>query len=161
MCEQWRDVVGYEGRYRVSDQGNVWSCLTNRLLHQQPTWKGRLLVTLIPASGKIDKRTLSVSRLVLEAFVGPCPEGMECCHYNDIPDDNRLENLRCDTHHANLQDQIRNNGGPANSRRTHCKNGHEFTPDNITRRTDAPRARRCRECTRLEARRRRARMRNK
>lgn len=75
MVETWRDVVGYEGRYRVSDQGNVWSCLTNRLLHQQPNQKDRLLVTLIPASGKIDKRTFSVSRLVLEAFVGPLSRG--------------------------------------------------------------------------------------
>ena len=161
MVETWRDVVGYEGRYRVSDQGNVWSCLTNKLLHKRPTHKGRLQVTLLPESGKANKQTVYVHRLVLEAFVGPCPDGMECCHYNDIPDDNRLENLRWDTHHANLQDQIRNNGGPANSRRTHCKNGHEFTPDNIARRTDAPGARRCRECTRLATRRRRARLRNK
>ena len=90
MVETWRDVVGYEGRYRVSDQGNVWSCLTNRLLHQQSTWQGKLQVTLVPATGKANKRTLSVHRLVLEAFVGPCPEGMVGCHYDDNPTNNVL-----------------------------------------------------------------------
>ena len=34
-----------------------------------------------------------VHRLVLEAFVGPCPEGQECRHLNGDPGDNRLENL--------------------------------------------------------------------
>lgn len=48
-----------------------------------------------------------VHRLVLEAFVGPRPEGMECCHYNGDPADNRLENLRWDTSKGNTSDSIR------------------------------------------------------
>jgi hypothetical protein len=31
--------------------------------------------------------------LVLETFVGPCPEGMQCAHLNGDPSDNRLVNL--------------------------------------------------------------------
>lgn len=152
MCEQWRDVVGYEGRYRVSDQGNVWSCLTNHLLHQQPTRRGRLQVTLVPATGKANKRTLSVYRLVLEAFVGPCPEGMVACHYNDIPDDNRLENLRWATHSDNMRDRVRN-GNDRNANKTHCPRGHEYS--NTNTRIGALGGRVCKVCDRLAARRRR------
>lgn len=55
---------------------------------------------------KVDGRAVnrSVHRLVLEAFVGPAPEGMEGCHNNGDPWDNRLENLRWDTHQANMAD---------------------------------------------------------
>jgi hypothetical protein len=48
-----------------------------------------------------------IHRLVLEAFVGPCPEGMECCHNDGNPLNNSLENLRWDTHKANMEDQLR------------------------------------------------------
>ena len=37
---------------------------------------------------------LLIHRLVLEAFVGPCPHGCEADHINCDPHDNRLENLR-------------------------------------------------------------------
>lgn len=47
-----------------------------------------------------------MARLVLEAFVGPCPEGMEACHFPDRdPANNQLENLRWDTHQANMVDK--------------------------------------------------------
>lgn len=48
-----------------------------------------------------------VHRLVLEAFVGPCPAGMECCHEDGDPGNNRLTNLRWDTHAGNMQDAVR------------------------------------------------------
>ena len=48
-----------------------------------------------------------VHRLVLEAFVGPCPEGLEACHSNGDPTDNRLENLRWGTHEDNHQDRVK------------------------------------------------------
>jgi hypothetical protein len=48
-----------------------------------------------------------VDRLVLEAFAGPCPEGLECCHNDGDPANNRLENLRWDTRKANVEDSRR------------------------------------------------------
>lgn len=42
---------------------------------------------------------------MLEAFVGPCPEGLECCHENGDESDDRLDNLRWDTHSNNLMDR--------------------------------------------------------
>jgi len=48
-----------------------------------------------------------VHRLVLETYVGPCPEGMECRHLNGNPQDNRVENLAWGTSAENGQDIIR------------------------------------------------------
>ena len=48
-----------------------------------------------------------VHRLVLEAFIGPCPDGMECCHNNGNKQDNCIENLRWDTRKANSRDSVK------------------------------------------------------
>lgn len=54
-----------------------------------------------------------VHRLVLETFVGPCPDGMEACHGNGDNSDNRLENLRWDLHQSNIDDKTRHGTQPA------------------------------------------------
>jgi len=49
---------------------------------------------------------VSVSHVVLEAFVGPRLEGMEACHFPDRdPNNNAVSNLRWDTHAGNVMDQ--------------------------------------------------------
>ena len=73
------------------------------------------------------QRTHKVHRLVLEAFVGPCPEGMESCHANDIPGDNRLENLRWGTRRENLLERDTNGKPRAKPRpRVACRQGHAY-----------------------------------
>jgi len=49
----------------------------------------------------------TVHRLILETFAGPCPEGLEACHGDGNSANNRIKNLRWDTHRANIQDSIR------------------------------------------------------
>lgn len=49
-----------------------------------------------------------ICHLVLLAFVGPCPNGMECCHWDDDPSNNVLSNLRWGTKEDNARDAIRN-----------------------------------------------------
>lgn len=90
-------------------------------------------------------RSRYVHHLVLEAFVGPRPDGTEACHWNDVPDDNRLVNLRWATKSENRLDCVRN-GNDANARKTHCLRGHEFTEEN-TRPYDG--RRHCRACQRI------------
>lgn len=108
--EVWKDVVGYEGYYQVSNQGRVKSIVSNKrknrkdvefILNQTRKKTGRLTVNLCVN----DKRnTQFVHTLVLNAFVGPRPEGYECCHNDDDKNNNTLENLRWDTHINNIKD---------------------------------------------------------
>jgi hypothetical protein len=111
MNERWLPVPGYEGSYLVSDRGRVASLRHSDGPRREPYMlkpskcAGRPVVSL--CGGRPPRRE-SVGRLVLLAFVGPCPPGMECCHANDDPWDNRLENLRWDTRRANVADARRN-----------------------------------------------------
>lgn len=57
---------------------------------------------------KISGETVKVHHLVLEAFHGPRPYGLEGCHGPGGSQDNRAEVLRWDTHQENLKDRERN-----------------------------------------------------
>lgn len=54
-----------------------------------------------------EKKALYVHELVLEAHLGPRPEGAVCCHYDGNPFNNDLANLRFDTRRANSADARR------------------------------------------------------
>ena len=47
-----------------------------------------------------------MSTFVLEAFVGPCPQGVECCHNDGNCLNNAESNLRWDTSKSNKADQL-------------------------------------------------------
>lgn len=100
----WLPVVGFDGAYEVSDLGQVRSVKTGRLLKPaRINSLGHLQVKLY-RDGKQHGRL--VHRLVLEAFKGPCPPGMEARHVqtNDTSD-NRLGNLAWGTYTENELDK--------------------------------------------------------
>lgn len=154
LRETWLPVVGWEGLYEVSDLGRVRSVervvqfgaqtrtVRSTILKPGRTTKGALFVML--SNGKAYNRR--VHQLVLEAFVGPCPPGMEGCHWDDNKENNALVNLRWDTHSANMHDKVRN-GGCHQSAKTHCPRGHEYTPENTKKNGNG---RWCRECHRSD-----------
>lgn len=131
MIEQWKPVPGYGGFYEASNQGRIRSkdrFLAKKLPNGR-IWarhvKGRLMSLYEDGGG--DRlavrlvhegigKSVFVHKLVLLAFVGPCPQGMECCHWNGVASDNRLLNLRWDTHYENVQDQKRHGTGPKGER---------------------------------------------
>lgn len=53
------------------------------------------------------RKVFTLHRLMLLAFVGPCPEGMECCHEDGDPTNNDLSNLRWGTHSSNGKDMVK------------------------------------------------------
>jgi len=57
-----------------------------------------------------------IHRLLLEAFVGPCPNGCEALHINGDRIDNRLENLRWGTRLENVADMVRHGTAKIGSR---------------------------------------------
>jgi hypothetical protein len=101
IVEQWKPVLGYEGLYEVSDQGRVRSLRSGKLMRQSVANTGYMQLNL---SGNDGPQLKHAHRLVLEAFVGPCPNGMEGCHANGNRQDNRLNNLRWDTRKGNMAD---------------------------------------------------------
>ena len=105
------DFMGY-ARYSIGTDGSLWSRYvwggqgsTGPWVQKKPTSDGiRMVVKLVNANGG---KTFNVHRLVLTAFVGPCPEGMECCHSDGDHRNNRLDNLRWDTHSSNELDKLK------------------------------------------------------
>lgn len=99
--------------YTITKGGRVWS--TSRVTPHGHRHRGKWLRPGVLRSGyrnivlyiNSQGYTCYIHRLVLETFVGPCPEGMEVCHNNGNRADNRLENLRWDTRQENIQDAIK------------------------------------------------------
>lgn len=133
--ETWKPVLGYEGLYEVSDHGRVRG-ITRRDA-QGRVWPARILspgdrsryaVVGLWRDGK--QQMAKVHRLVLEAFVGPCPEGKEACHGPAGSGDNSLGNLRWDTRSENMLDQVRH-GTHARASRVSCPYGHRLEAPNL------------------------------
>lgn len=117
--ENWKDVVGWEGLYQVSDLGRVkslertfttrnrWGEMlkTKRERIMQPNLSGGypyLSVTL-QRDGYLKRR--SVHSLVCEAFHGPRPTPKHhCAHGDGDPINNRADNLRWATVKENSED---------------------------------------------------------
>lgn len=108
--EIWKPVPGYLG-YEVSNLGRVRSFKRGSafILSASPESNGYPRVYL-RKNGKTVH--LKVGCLVMRAFVGPRPRGLEVCHNDNNKLNNNLENLRYDTHSSNIQDQW-NAGRPA------------------------------------------------
>jgi hypothetical protein len=105
FMERWLPVIGFEEIYEVSDHGNVRSIKTGKIkaytLNKQDNrpfmglWKHNKIKIFKPHT------------LVLTAFVGPRPVGLECCHNDGNPWNNCLENLRWDTPKSNQRDRAK------------------------------------------------------
>lgn len=150
--ERWLPIPGYEDCYQVSDAGQVRSIPRAtrhhwRTLRQISIKRNGYRVVSLSREGAI--RQWRVHQLVMLAFVGPCPKGQEVCHENGVSSDNRLSNLRYDTHRNNQLDVARH-GHHQKANKTHCDRGHEFTPENT--RVTTKNQRRCRECNRADQR---------
>lgn len=143
--EEWRRVPGYEHTYAVSSLGRIYS-------RPRPTTAGGILrgsidnhgyrrVALVQGGKQVTRRT---HVLVMLAFVGPPPAGMEILHMDGDKANPRLDNLRYGTHQENGIDTVRH-GSNAMANRTHCPRGHVYDQAN----TLVSRGRRyCRACRR-------------
>lgn len=116
--ECWKPIPDFPG-YEVSNHGRVrsyrarggnengssWhiSDRPQRILSQSEDNAGYLGVALCKnGKGYYSK----IAQLVMNAFVGPPPYGLEICHNDGNRKNNHLSNLRYDTHSANIIDCI-------------------------------------------------------
>lgn len=101
--EEWR-TIAHHPRYEVSSHGRVRRADTKKLMRTDHSNKGYRRVQLSDR-GTVTRRL--VHHLVLEAFVGPRPDGMEACHFPDRnPSNCRLDNLRWDSRQGNHADKL-------------------------------------------------------
>ena len=106
--EVWKDVLDYEGYYKVSNKGNVFSVerLDSRgykcggiLLRQTCDQRGYPRVNLYK-NGKMKNKT--VHRLVAEAFIPNPNNYLEINHKDEVKGNNNVENLEWCTRKYNV-----------------------------------------------------------
>jgi hypothetical protein len=107
-AENWLAIEGYEGRYAVSDQGNVMSMNFAKSglpgLLKFNLSRGYQTVEL--QTGPVKKR-FTVHRLVAGAFIGPRPEGMQINHIDGVKANNAASNLEYVTPSENQKHSFR------------------------------------------------------
>ena len=111
MKEMWKPVVGYEGRYEVSDHGRVRSVWFRNMhtdrqrqipLMLQP-WTDDLGYKRVCLCGRTPRpRKKAIHQMVLEAFIGSAPTKYEAAHLDGNPSNNSIGNLRWVSHSQNL-----------------------------------------------------------
>jgi hypothetical protein len=120
-------VVGLRKYYKISNYGRI-KCVKNfsykvrvfdlnkRKLGWRTIFKKKELLTPFVNEGYFNIRLFTgkgvtkfkIHRLVLEAFKGPCPEGMMGLHKDDNPENNHIDNLYWGTRSQNRLDAYRN-----------------------------------------------------
>ena len=144
--EQWRAIPGYEGLYLVSCNGAVLSLPRGRAPGgpmRTPVNKHGYQEVNLTKNGR--QKVHLVHAVVLAAFTGPKPPGMQTRHLNGDSADNRLENLAYGTGSENQLDVVRH-GMHNHARKTHCPAGHPYDEKNTRVIPSRPRARYCRAC---------------
>lgn len=113
--EEWRTMVGWEGRYEVSNQGRVRSLFRPKRPGQGgrdcPAMIRRLQlnrygypVVFLNGNGKPVLK--SVHRAVVEAFIGPIPNGMVVNHRDGLKTNNHISNLEICTCKQNSRHMV-------------------------------------------------------
>ncbi len=130
MSELWKDVIGFEGRYMVSNLGRIKSLPNSRrktdlILKQTRRADGRFVVNLTYSEHGCWRQVVKqVHWLVAGAWLGKRPKKTEVCHNDGDCGNNCVENLRYDTRLSNIQDRKKHDGCNAGE-----KNGMSILTD--------------------------------
>lgn len=113
--EEWRPVVGYEGRYEISSEGRVRAWIPR--YRERPPVTPRILCPNHGIAGRYDgvtvcdghggQRKRTIHQLVAEAFCGARPPGAEVRHLDGNPTNNHADNLAWGTRLENMADAKR------------------------------------------------------
>ena len=110
MTEEWRDVIGYEGRYQVSNTGKVMTLGTGKTHKEKKLLKysvshNHYYIVALTKDGKT--KWFTVHRLVALAFIPNDDESREQLdHIDGDSFNNRADNLRWCTAKENCQNPI-------------------------------------------------------
>jgi hypothetical protein len=142
-AERWR-IVAEAPDYEISDLGRVRSHKGGkpRILRPYVNSYGYHNQTLFEGGRPI---FTTAHTLVMAAFVGPRPDGMDIRHLDGDPSNNALDNLAYGTRAENMQDK-RRHGTNTNLNKTHCPARHPYDAANTY--VDPQGFRHCRTCGR-------------
>ncbi len=117
MKEIWKDIPGYEGRYQVSNLGNVLATNYKRsgtahLLSPTVTYDGYLRVCLCKGH-RCQKRLITIHILVANAFIPNPKNKPQVNHKDGNKSNNCVSNLEWVTGKENIQHAIKNGLRPA------------------------------------------------
>lgn len=126
-------MPGFEGVYSISDAGVVLSH-AREVRHYRGGTSSRRARTLAQRVNRwgypqvnlyrdCKSRTFKVATLVLLAFKGPAPVGMEACHNDGVRTNSLRSNLRWGTRQSNVDDKQLHGTSPEGERngRSHIK----------------------------------------
>jgi hypothetical protein len=111
LSDRWESIPSWPG-YQASTAGQIRSHRTGKVLAQN-TKKGKHPYQRVHLSQDGKARYVLVHRLILDTFMGPCPEGQQALHLDDNPRNNSLGNLRWGTpkeNHSTINRHGRANG---------------------------------------------------
>lgn len=104
--EEWKDIIGYENLYQISNKGNVKSTRRNKLLKLRLHKDGYYNIQLYY---KMKMKSFRVNRLVAIHFVDNPHNKPFVNHKNGIKTDNFYLNLEWNTHEENMEHAKTNN----------------------------------------------------
>ena len=131
MQEVWKTIPNYDG-YLISNMGVVKSI--DRLSSNGRHLKGKILKPLKSSGGYLSislckdgkDKHYAIHRLVMLAFVGECPDGMEVNHIDENKHNNALSNLEYLTSQDNCNHGTRNERIALSNKhpksKSHCAN---------------------------------------
>lgn len=113
-AERWKVIPGIRDVYEVSDYGRIRSFLSNtgnrktipRILKPMIHKSGYRMVNIREKEDGLVKKK-RMAPLILTAFIGPCPKGLEAAHWDGVKTNDKLSNLRWATKKENQHDKIR------------------------------------------------------
>jgi len=116
--QAWQPITGFESTHEVSSCGEVrrkerilincngvsrrWPAADLKVTTKS---NGYRHITLTNEDGSA--KTIHIHRMVLQSFIGPCPDGFEALHSDGDKSNNALSNLRWGTHSENCEDRSR------------------------------------------------------
>ena len=111
MAVEYREIRNFLG-YRVGSDGSVWSKWRRGPSGKLGTTWYKLIIIIDTGQPRVRLRRekgcyvhISVAHIVLKSFKGDRPKDLEACHEDGNLRNNRVDNLRWDTHVSNIRDK--------------------------------------------------------